>query len=308
MLRTRCALIPLLLLVVAGCRKPPEAPEGLEEATRFLLSEFYSDDLTVGAGLTGVMDWYDAEGAALEGLAPDAEEEAANDFRLTVLTEDLLAKVPPSNAGRTLDQALGVMAVSTLSCDWAGVEPGLIRADQDVVFEGEWASYARTYHTDRGTYAGASVADSYPAMNQPLEPLDDGFDRDATAATILMTSNDTGTEEFGVALNYTLHLHLRHGVFDVQGEERHGALVLTYQTEPGIGATGTNALHQTYSIDILIERPDGRMLRLVATWNDIESLLDPESPILVRTQVNRINRFATRMSAICDDPNLLPAE
>ena len=54
---------------------------------------------------------------------------------------------------------------------------------------------------------------------------------------------------------------------------------------------------------------DGHTARwlLARTWNDIESAATG-SDLLVRLQVNRINRFAERMTALCEDPSLLPDE
>ena len=54
-MRSPLPLLGLATAVLCGCQPPPPAPEGLDEASRFVLREFYSDDATVSAGLTGLM-------------------------------------------------------------------------------------------------------------------------------------------------------------------------------------------------------------------------------------------------------------
>ena len=299
----------LLALLVAGCKPaPPEAPEGLEDTARFLMREFYSDDATVGAGLTGLMQWYADEGEALDGQSPTTgDDNVAADFQLQTLLPGDLAVTQVSSSDRALDLAAGVMAVSTLSCDWEGAEMIGGRADQDVVFDGEWAHYTRTFGTDRAAYDAVTAADEFPAITEPIDPSSEGFDAAETAGAIQWTSNPLGTSEFGVSLDYTLNIHFRHGRYLVQDAERRATITMTWQPDPTFGSGGSNALHQNWGVDALVERADGRVVRLVVIWSDIESVATG-TDLLVNLQVNRINRFSERMSAICDDPSILPAE
>ncbi len=292
-----------------GCKAPPpEAPEGLEDTARFLMREFYSDDATMGAGLTGLLQWYEDEGQALDGQSPTTgEDNVAADFQLQTLLPEDLAPTMVSSSGRELSLAGGVMAVTTLSCDWAGIEMIGGRPDQDVVFEDEWAHYTRVFETDRAAYEAATEARSIPAIDQVLDPTADDFDPADTAESILWTSNPLGTSEFGVSMDYTLNIHFRHGLYLVQGQERHATITLTWQPDPTWGSGGSNALHQNWGVDALVEDADGRVVRLVVIWSDIESVATG-TDLLVNLQVNRINRFSDRMSAICDDPSILPPE
>ncbi len=300
-----------IVCVVAGSAcapAPPEAPEGLEDTARYLMREFYSDDAMIGAGLTGLMDWYDSEGIDLDGQSPTTgEDAAAADFQLQPLVPADLAVTQVSSTDRDLELATGVMAVSTLSCDWNGIEMIGGRTDQDVVFDGEWAHYSRDFHTDRTAYESATEARSFPSIDQAMDPSVDGYDPAGTAESILWTSNPLGTVEFGVTMDYTLDIHFRHGVYMVQGEERHATITLTWQPDPTWGSGGSNALHQNWGVDALVERADGRVVRLVVVWSDIDSVATG-TDLLVNLQVNRINRFSERMSAICDDPSILPPE
>ena len=58
--------LPLIALTVA-CKPPPEAPEGLDDSTNYLMKNFYASDALFEAGVQGFIDWYDAEGKALVG-------------------------------------------------------------------------------------------------------------------------------------------------------------------------------------------------------------------------------------------------
>lgn len=294
--------VPLLVLV--GCQPaPPDAPEGAEAGTRFLMSSFYGDDATIGAGLTGLMNWYDDEGAARDGEAPEIDTGEAQDYQLGPLGPEDLAPTQSSTTDRPLDGMTGVMAVGTVGCTFAQADVLGGRGDQDIVFEGEWAHYARTWETDRAAYDAATVGE-IPAISDALDPSSADFAD--TAASLMLTSNALGTSEFGVALDYTLRLDFRHGTFLIQDEARNATIVLTWQPESTTGAGGNNSLHQTWGVDALVEVDEG-VRRFAATWNDIESAATG-SDLLVRLQVNRINRFAERMTEICAEPSLLPDE
>lgn len=295
----------LILGALAGCQAPPpEAPQGAEAGTRFLMSSFYADDATIGAGLTGLMNWYDDEGAALDGEAPEIGNDEAADYTLLPLAPDDLATTQVSTTDRPLDSMNGVMAVSTVGCTFAQVEELGARADQEVVFEGEWAHYARTFETDRAAYE-AATAGEIPAITAPIDPLTADFAD--TAGALMLTSNPLGTSEFGTNLDYTLNLHFRHGTYLIQEEERSATLILSWQPDPTTGAGGSNSLHQTFAIDALVE-VDGGVRRFAATWNDVESSATGTDEIIVRLTVRRINRFAERMTELCADMSQLPPE
>ncbi|MCO4771548.1 MAG: hypothetical protein KDA24_16060 [Deltaproteobacteria bacterium] len=292
------------LALLPACQAPaPDAPEGAEEGTRFLMSSFYADDATIGAGLTGLMNWYDDEGSAIEGDTPGIEEGEAQDWTLAPLTADDLAPTQVSTTDRPLDSMPGFIGVGTVLCTFEEAEALGGRADQDVVYDGEWAHYARTFESARADY-DAATAGTIPGLPDGVDPLVD--DLSATAHSLMTTSNALGTLEVGVALDYTLNLHFRHGVFDIQGEERRATLILTWQPDPTTGEGGNNSLHQTFAIDALVE-VDGGVRRFAATWNDVESAVSAPT-VVARLTINRINDFAERMTEICTGAAELPAE
>jgi len=294
----------LIAALVAGCAAdPPDAPEGAEEGTRFLMREFYADDATIGAGLTGLMNWYDSEGAAIAGDSPELDAGEAQDWTLEPLEADDLAVTQVTSSDRPLDSMNGVIGVGNVLCTFEEVEALGGRTDQDIVFDGEWAHYARTFGTARADYE-AAIEGGIPGLPDGIDPVDG--DVDAAAHSLMRTSNALGTLEVSVALDYTLNLDFRHGVYDIQGEERRATVILTWQPDPTTGDGGNNSLHQTFAIDALVE-VDGGIRRFAATWNDVESIATG-TDLLIRLTVNRINNFADRMTAICEGEVELPAE
>ncbi len=298
-------LVPFAaLLALTGCpAEAPDAPEGAEEGTRFLMRSFYEDDLTIGAGLTGLMNWYDSEGSAIEGDSPELDAGEAQDWTLEPLEAGDLAPTQSSSTDRPLDSMNGIIGVGTVLCTFEEVEMLGGRPDQDVVFGDEWAHYARTFETSRADY-DAATGGTIPGLPNGIDPLVD--DLNETAHSLMATSNALGTLEVGVALDYTLNLHFRHGVFDIQGEERRATVILTWQPVPTEGDGGNNALHQSFAIDALVE-VDGGVRRFAATWNDVESVVSG-SELLIRLTVNRINTFAERMTDICRGDIEIPPE
>src|SRR5687768_3545923 len=105
----------IALLALGGCRHLTEAPSGLEDSLRFLYREFYADDDTVAAGLTGLLDWIDRDGAEMLGGRADLENVGA--FELGPLDRSDLARTPveedPDPTG-----APGVVSIASMACRW----------------------------------------------------------------------------------------------------------------------------------------------------------------------------------------------
>lgn len=297
----REGLAALLLVLFVGCEKPPEAPEGLDDSTRYLLREFYGDDATVAAGLSGLLAWYDSDGASI--LDQGATLETSADFSLAPLVSgDIghLALVGERNPA----SADGIIAVSSLACGWAEAEALLVRADQAAVFDGKWSHYERVYASARAPYEAARAGDSYPALGAQ-DPTADPFPAVGEDAGLLLTENAVGTDEVGVVLDYSLHLRFRHGRYTVDRggatEEILATVILSWQPERAEGEGGANSLEQVYSVEVLVAE-GAASLRFVATWNEVRSELlgEDSANILATTTVNRMRAFAGRMSEICD--------
>jgi hypothetical protein len=283
--------VAVLLLSLMACRHLAEAPSGLEDSLHFLYREFYADDETLGAGLTGLLDWVEQDGDELLGERADLENVGA--FQLGSLARSDLARTPvqgdpdPALAG-------GVVSVASMACDWKRAEALLVRGDQDVVFEGTWDTYARDYQTARSEFEDARDAEIEPVKE---EILDEELLAKPTA--LLVTQNAVQTTELTVTLDFDLVLHFRHGRWEVQGEEREALLILGFVPEPSFTDGGKTGIAQSYSIDVNVAQ-GGETLRVFGAWSELVStFLQSDSPLILSSAVNKAQDTAERLSDIC---------
>jgi hypothetical protein len=298
-------LIASTLLLAACGAPPPPAPEGLDNSVRFIMNEFYADDPTFGAGLTGLLNWVDTEGSDLLDVDPNVGNVA--DFRLdTLLTADDTAQMPTTH-GRDPSAAPGVVGLAELECGWDEGEQVHARPDQDVVFEDEWTRYDRTYESPRAPYEAAREAGEYPVVSADVDPATAVWDSDELAPVFMKTSNALGTSSVGIDFDYTLDLHFRHGVFDVQDEPVHAMVILTWLAESAESVNSDNFLYQVYSVDLIVSRGDGRGLRMVANYTEVGPV-ESNADLVQVLGVNRILDFAEHLNDICTGTRELPAE
>ena len=99
---------------------------------------------------------------------------------------------------------------------------------------------------------------------------------------------------------YEMHLDLRHGVFKVDGEDRGVLAIITYQTEAAWGVKGENALLQQFSVELNVEQPDGKTLRMLSVWAEPKGGgIEPDSAIALNFAKNKSQAASDRMSGIC---------
>lgn len=281
------------LLAFTACKAPPPAPEGLDSSVQHLYRGFYDSDAEIGAGLTGLMDWFDSEGVEL--LDQRAELDSVGAFSLAPLSREDIAGLAfdgdPDPA-----QASGVVALAEMGCDWKRAEQLLIRPDQHVVFEGDFDVYDRTFVTAREAYEGASEAESFAPIGEllPTEVLSD------YPSTLMLTENATSSTDLGVTLPFDINLHFRHGLFDVQGEPTHAFLILSWAPAVATSDGGNTSMLQSWGIEANLERPGGKTLRVFANWVELEStFVDSDSPVVKTGAVNKAQDSAERLSGIC---------
>lgn len=296
----------ILFVALLGCKAPPPAPVGLDDASRYLLREFYSDDATIGAGITGFMDWFDSEGAAL--AEEDATTDNVNGYQLASLTPEDVALLPAADDGRDLSRAHGVIAIVDMDCPWAEAEALLVRTDQDMVFEGDLLTYQRDYLTSRADFEGASAALAFQGIDAPIPALDPTFDPDPLSSDLMWTVNhDVSARNLGVTVTYDLVLNLRHGIYNVQGEDRVATVIVTSIPERA-ASTDASTVAQSYSIEVDLDR-EGRNFRMLAIWTELDSpMMEPDSPLVLSSAVNQIRRSAQHMTQICQGEIEIPPE
>jgi hypothetical protein len=297
--------LAVALTLCIGCKPPPPAPEGLQSSLTYLFREFYSDDAVVGAGLTGFMDWFEADGDELLGQSADMDN--VGEFTLDYLTEQDVAQLP-IEAEVELSYAPGVVALSELGCDWKEVETYLVRTDQDLVF-GEFDSYQRRFLSSRDAYEDATDAGEFAGVDEGLiEPYAEGFELGELESSFLFTDNQASSTEVGVTLDFQLLLNMRHGVYEVQGEPTEAFLILTWMPQRAESEGGGNSMEQSYSLELDIARPGGKTLRLMASWLQIEGLFDHDSDTVKVVGVNKNLDSSARLVEICEGSRELDPE
>jgi len=303
-------LVPLLVAVLlsSACQPPPPAPEGLEEASRYMIREFYKDDATIAAGLTGLMNWYDEAGYELVNQGATAED-AGEAFQLEDITEADIVNLPDFDDGRDLSQANGIVSLSDMDCTWQESEAYLVRTDQDVLFD-DFATYSRTFETSRESFEAATSALAFPVIDQELV----GVSTDSTALSaeqysgLMLTNNEVQSSELGVTLDYRLILHFRHGIYEVQGEQIPVFMILSWLPEPVNSTAGADSrFEQSYSIEVNFGIGE-KTLRIFAVWTYVDTFLDEESSLWSIGAVNKSRAAAVRLSEICGGLIDIPPE
>ncbi len=229
------ALTLFSLLLAAACvptRAP--APEDLDGLLHFLYQN-HEDPEAVVDGLTNLGEWLEVEGRT---------EEAREGWRVTPLTEEVVADVdrPPGD----LDEAQGVAV--------AAVSPFSIEAHAAaIVLEDQ-------IYTDPGSY------DRYVRHLVEGDPA--AF---TDAAGHVRTENDIDKTTVNVTIPYWLYKDFQWVDLD---DGRRAILSRSWIAEGSCGQQGNNCLHQSYSVDLWYADTAEDTLRLTSTWNDVESVID----------------------------------
>ena len=310
------AAFSLSILALSSCTPPPPAPEGLDEAARFMFREFYANDATVGAGLTGLMNWYQDEGYRLSGLGATIDEETdsedlqpASAFTLADLEWDDLQRISLPDDGRKIEDANGIVSLQEMPCSWKEAEALLVRPDQFNIFEGDFDSYERDYVTSRELFETArETLDFAPIPNELPDIHGADYDHTGLESSMMMTRNTISSTELGVTLNYNMILDFRHGIFDVQGEPTPVWMIASWLEEPASGQGGANTFQQSYSIEVTYGTGD-TSLRIFANWSYVESVIaGPDSALWSTGAVNKSRDAAERLSSICAGDIEVPTE
>jgi len=274
-----------------------------------MIREFYKDDATIGAGLTGLLDWYDTEGFELlnQGATADDEGEA---FQLEDITPADIVSMPPFDDGRDLSLANGIVSISEMNCSWEESEGYLVRSDQDVVFD-DFDNYSRTFETSRSSFETATSSLTFPTIDQELVGVSSGETALTSEQTggLLLTSNQVTSSELGVSLDYPLVLHFRHGIYTVQEQPVPVMVILSWLPEAVDSTSGSDTtFHQSYSIEVNYGIDD-KTLRIFAVWTYVESsALGQDSALWSIGAVNKSRDAAVRLSEICAGDVEVPAE
>ncbi len=297
----------------SACKPPPPAPEGLDDSTSYLVREFWADDALFQAGIQGFMNWFEEEGKDLVGVGATTENTEA--FTIGALSDDDIQYLPldeqvitswdkgePVHEDRDISLAAGVVSLAEMDCTIEETLGLLARPDQDTMFPKDWEGYEREYVTERATYEAAMNSRDFTPIPQRVDPFADGFDFEAYDSTLLFTDNQADPTNVLVANlpAYPLDLDFRQGEYLV-GEDTLGAFaIITYQPAAVWGPSQANGLIQTYSMEINVERPSGKTLRMLAVWSQpIGSGIEPDDPLALNYAVNKSLNSSNGLSELC---------
>ena len=299
----------MFFLLTFACKPPPPAPEGLDEATSYMMREFYSEDPMFQAGLQGFMNWYNEEG--YEQLGQEATTDNTDTFTLTDLSQEDIGYLPLDDDGRDLSRAKGVISLAEMACNWKEAENYLLRKDQDEVFSGDWESYERTYINSRSIFSDATENEEFLELPEEFDPYSSDFQPSDWSESIMMTVNRA--DPSGVAgVNipaYDLYLEFRHGIYIIDEEEIGVSAILTYNKTGVYDDSGNNGLSQSYSLELNIERADATTLRALAVWAEpVSNIIEPDSPLALNYAVNKALSSSEQISQICAGEIDIPAE
>ena len=203
-----------------------------------------------------------------------------------------------------------MVSLAEMSCSWQVAEDFLVRPDQNEVFT-TWDNYERTYLSDRATFDQATDDLSFDPVLERVDPyFDDAWDPDEFAKTFILTRNvvDAAPQLGGLVdlEPYDLNLDFRHGVIDLEDED--GVVsptgyfaILTFITEPALDENEENGLKQSYSIEINVERPGNKTLRMLAVWGEPQNNLgfEPDDPIILNGTVNLSLEASEELNVKC---------
>lgn len=305
-------------IALVGCKRPPPAPEGLDESTRHLVREFYADDATFGVGVQGFLDWYHEEGFALAGQEANNENHDAfsvgdllpDDVKSLPLRQDLLTDPDGTRTPRDLTRAKGTVSLAEMDCSWTEAEQYLVRVDQNNVFKDNWEGYEREFLTSRSRFEDSLSDLAFDKITEPIDPFAEGFTGEGADRTFLMTDNMVDATPV-LTINfdeYPQPMGLRHGVFETT-EGPVGAMAVLAFTKDGVwGVAGANGLIQAFSTEITMELPDDRSIRILSTWLEPGGGIEPDSPLILSYTVNSSLRATVRLADICSGKIDLPPE
>jgi len=298
-------------LVILGCLtaacRPPEAPEGLDGAASHVFREFYEDHTTVELGLQGFMDWYDSAGYELVDQEADAEKLDA--FSLASLTANDIAGLPLVGEERDVAAARGVVALARMNCSWQEAEALLVRSDQHKIFPSAFQDYEREFLSSREAFETARDDGSFGIVDAPLRGEDGELTAGAYEDAFLSVHNHVVGKELGIEMPFELAYFVRHGVYELSGEQVPVMTLQTYIPERAVGTGGKNSIEQNYSVELIVGLDDSTSLRMYANWVEIGSnILGSDSPLVAISAVNKAQATARELSDVCEGKTVLEAE
>lgn len=226
---------------LAACAPPPEAPEDLDELSRYLYRTWDDEDVRVPiAGLKNIEAFL--EDIELTSATPYAERAWSVD-PLQAEDVETLPKRPDRPLKALFGVSLGYASDVPLACHKAWQT----QSDQ-LPAEPTAVTYVR----------------SFPETNDPTCFPDED-------CTLLQTVNDARRENAAISASFLLYKDFRSFSWeDDDGEEREAFYSRSWFQDSWPGDDGASHLWQSFTADVWIGRPDGTTWRYQALFNESE--------------------------------------
>lgn len=241
--------VVVLIPLVAACA-PPEAPEDLDDLTRYLFAEWDADDARVrAAGLANLQDFL-ATSVGPEGAKGPITAETPSGERswsVSDLGEDDVEGL--TRPDRPLDAMVGVSVAHASRWPVGDHARWQTEADQ-LPAEPSAVRYERTFPDpeDRACF--------------PEESCD-----------VMETVNDARRANFLFSADFVLFKDFRWVPYtDVDGTERQAFYSRSWFEESWPSDGGNATLWQSYSVDVFLDRGDGTTWRYQTSWSETEVL------------------------------------
>lgn len=246
-----------LVLTLAACKAPPEAPTELSELSRYLYREWGNEDPEVmAAGLRNLVPVL--EGVDLTGNVLDRA------WALADLSIDDVAELP-TRPDRAPEDCVGVGVA--YQSRWAVADHARVQVQADQrPFEP-----TASEHYDR----------FFPETDDPACFED-------RSCTVLETFNEATRENILMKVTFELPKVLRW----VEVEPDAWSFVSrSWYEQPWEGEGGNVTLYQSYSLDVWMFRPDGTTWRYQTLWSESDLGIGVSEETVIATVRNGTDQF-----------------
>ncbi len=140
----RLLFLNLLLLAAVGCKRPPDAPNTLDDLASYLYEHVMDEEEYLVAGIDNLETWL-----TLDNEAEEFEtnlDSTAEGYTVTNLSTE--AVVSLDGVERDLNNLLGAAVGYDIALDVEQVIDALIGQDMMEVFPGNYQSYERTFEDE----------------------------------------------------------------------------------------------------------------------------------------------------------------
>jgi len=260
------ASLPVLVLLVVGCKPPDPAPTELDDLVHFFLAQVDDQEHErILEGADNLEAWFDASGLAGGGPAGGTLSD------LSQAEVDTLGELSWSPDP---EPCAGVYAVSELSCDLDTAVAISLEPNQLEVFVDNYKAYDRTWDSEPECYVDGSC---------------DGVDW-----TSLIEDNFVGS--YG-EMSYEMVVKLRRSR-DEDGAPR-AMLIRSVMPDVATEDVGIGGFEQSYHVEVY-QQHDGGLLYLYGMWSHgWMSGVDDDADLWPNQYLEGLIEFEEQLEDVC---------